>query len=81
MTITEKKKAAAIKEKANLVTNANEATSEKAYFVAELATEVAGQNRPVIVKMLTAEVASRQARIDSEVALSPEYDAYIALLM
>jgi hypothetical protein len=81
MTITEKKKAAAIKEKANLVANAAEAVVEKAYFEAELATEVAGQNRSVITKMLQSEIDARQARIVTEATLSPEYDAFIALLV
>jgi hypothetical protein len=81
MTITEKKKAAAIKEKASLVTNATEAIAEKAYFEVELAAEVAGQNRSVITKMLQSEIDARQARIVTEATLSPEYDAYIALLV
>jgi hypothetical protein len=80
-TVTEKKLASAIKEKAALVQNAADAQVEKAYFEQELADENAKATpSPVIVKMLTAEIASRQTRIDNEVVQSPEYDAYIALL-
>jgi hypothetical protein len=80
-TVTQKKLASAVKEKAALVQNAADAQVEKAYFEGELATENAKTApSPVIVKMLTAEIASRQARIDNEVIQSPEYDAYIALL-
>jgi hypothetical protein len=81
MTVTQKKLTSAVKEKAALVQNAADAQIEKTYFEGELATENAKTTpSPVIVKMLTAQIASRQTRIDSEVALSPEYDAYIALL-
>jgi hypothetical protein len=80
-TVAQKKLASAIKEKAALQQNAADAQVEKVYFEAELANENAKATpSPVIVKMLTTEIASRQSRIDSEVALSPEYDAYIALL-
>jgi hypothetical protein len=80
-TVAQKKFASAIKEKANLQQNAVDAQSEKTYLEGELATENAkAAPSPIIVKMLTSEIASRQSRIDNEVALSPEYDAYIALL-
>lgn len=80
-TVTQKKLASAIKEKAALIQNAADAQVEKTYFESELATENAKATpSPVIVKMLTAEITARQSRIDSEVTLSPEYDAYIALL-
>jgi hypothetical protein len=80
-TVTQKKLASAIKEKAALIQNAADAQVEKTYFEAELVIENAKANpSPVIVKMLTAEITARQSRIDSEATLSPEYDAYIALL-
>lgn len=80
MTITEKKKASAIKEKAALIVNSEEAATEKTYFEAELAAEVAGQNRPVIIKMLQSEIEARKARVANQIVLDPQYDAYIALL-
>jgi hypothetical protein len=81
-TVAQKKLTSAIKEKANLQQNAVDAQVEKTYFESELATENAKATpSPVIVKMLTAEIASRQSRIDNEVTVSPEYDAYIALLV
>jgi hypothetical protein len=80
-TVTQKKLTSAVKEKAALVQNAADAQAEKTYLESELATENAKANpSPVIVKMLTSEIASRQSRIDNEVVQSPEYDAYIALL-
>lgn len=81
MTITEKKKASAIKEKAALLLNSEEAVAEKAYFETELASEVAGQNRSVIVKMLQSEIDARTARIVNQSTLDPQYDAFIALLV
>lgn len=82
LTITQKKHASAVKEKAALVQNAADAVVEKTYFESELADEQAKQNpSPVIVKMLTNEIAARQTRIDNESIQSPEYDAYIALLV
>jgi hypothetical protein len=81
MTVTQKKLTSAIKEKTALVQNAADAQVEKTYFEGELATENAKTSpNSVIVKMLTDEIASRQSRITNEVTLSPEYDAYIALL-